>query len=320
MDSSEVTASISSDTRNGVKNDDSCSLSTRPLPRSHGLSHSCDVNLPDTSSILAAGLPSELSTRQFADRCNRVFHNRAKNAPRPVQPTTYEEPNAFIGTKHRHFRYGDTVAPLPPGSVAVTAAATTLQSKIRNQYIRYNRINTFRQPEGRLTDTSAPKTEREANRLRNLRHCRIFFDTSEDGQCPESCLKQQPLSHYTEDSPRPPTTITTERTVIGGTRTIFSQDAGWQIVSMRMSCIDPSISEREIEDMARQSDIHIVSLDLDRNIISHLCNGTGTITCRHTGGESGLLRFSQILAKRGIRLYITDLISQPELKRSRPSK
>lgn len=79
-------------------------------------------------------------------------------------------------------------------------------------------------------------------------------------------------------------------------------------MSFRMSGIRQSFTEKDFEVLARKANMQMVSVNLDRNIITHLCNGTGNMRCRHTGGERGLMHFSRLLAKIGIRLYITDII------------
>ncbi|ORM42378.1 uncharacterized protein BXIN_1119 [Babesia sp. Xinjiang] len=335
----DTTSAVCSDTAQGGKRGDSRTISAQPFPRQRRVSRSDDGRAPEPSTLLAAGLPSIRCTREFADRCNLLLHNRPKSSPRPPQSNTYEDANTQLVTRNRHFRYGDTVPLRLPGSGVGSEAATSLQTKLREQYARYNRFAALQPSDDSSSrDDTASKTECEANRLRSMRHCRIFFDTDNSGHdlsqtkserlsvaegsgvASQSVEQNDKESDSNHDSARPVQPVTTERTIIGGLRTVFPPNSEWQIVTMRMSCIDPSMTERELEDLARQADVQVVALELDRNIISHLCNGTGSITCRHTGGEPTLLRFSQLLAKRGIRLYVTDLISQPDLKRLRMSK
>ncbi|EDO07962.1 hypothetical protein BBOV_III003990 [Babesia bovis T2Bo] len=309
------------------KNDksDCCALSMQPIIRRRRSSQDDTAGVIEPSSLDAAGLPSDQCTREFSARCNRKYHSGTKNTPPPVDMAVYKGLR-----QHVDFNNREVVTALPGVKPPLTVSA--LQGKIREQYARVHGAtsatltgtNTVFKPLG--INTNAPKSEREANRLRSMGHCRIFFDTLDNDStqsvvevpdsraiCADTTHESGVVSNTVVD-PLPLEPVPKELTIIGGTRTVYSRDARWQVVTMHMVSIDPSMTDREIENIAREADMQVVTLNLDRNIISHLCNGTGTITCRHTGGEAGLLRFTNLLAQRGIQLYVTDLISKPDTK------
>ncbi|CDR97194.1 hypothetical protein, conserved [Babesia bigemina] len=325
---------VNSSAGHSGKRSNSCMPSTHGRPQQRRNSK-CDWNPPvDTSTLPAAGLSSSRCTRDFAARCNLLLHSGMKRAPAAFPSNTYEQapsPRNYRGWNHR---YGDT-APLPASTEeGVTSPKQSLQDKLRQQYARYNRV--FRDPppaDPPAVKPGAPMSELEANRQRIMRHCCIFNDTQEsDKRKQERDVGSSPTarpSEYaspgrspggqqhdiTDESPNFKAPLVTERTIIGGTRTVMPRDPEWEVVAMRMSCIDALMSERDIEELAHKADMQVVSIHLDRNIISHICNGTGTIKCRHTGGEEGLMYFAQLLAKRGIRLYITDIVSRSNASR-----
>ncbi|GIX61667.1 trehalose phosphatase, putative [Babesia caballi] len=322
----------------GGKRSDGCVLSTqRSLVRRRMAR--CEAPGVSVDDVPAAGLSSERCTRDFAARCNLLWYSGAKRTQRPMHSTTYEDVRKQPIIWNKCHRYGDRAPLQQCGEPMPSDTVSSRQMKLRAQYAKYNKTGrVVSEAEPRLKTTSAPMTDREVNRLRGMRHCRIFLDTDDSHESspqPESQTADT-HDHVTTDQTNllpsgeerlsntdcfvQSASQSTETTIIGGVRTVTVSVPEWEVVTMRMSCIDPLVKEHEVQELARMADMQIVTLSLDRNIISHLCNGTGTIKCRHTGGESGLLRFSQLLARRGIRLYITDLISHSDMTRVRPSK
>ncbi|GBE59254.1 trehalose phosphatase, putative [Babesia ovata] len=319
---------VNSREANSGKRSNSCMPPAHGRPQQRRNSKN-DWNPPlDTSTLPAAGLSSSRCTRDFAARCNLLLHSGVKRSPAAFQSTTYERPPSPQKYRGWNHRYGDTAPLSASAEEGSTSPKQSLQGKLRQQYARYNRV--FRDPPSEdppALKQRAPISELEANRQRIMRHCCIFNDTPDSNKqqlerdrakspaarppedtSPDRSPDEQEQT-ITDESPNFRAPLVIETTIIGGTRTVMPRNPEWEVVAMRMSCIDPSMSERDIETLAHKADMQVVSIHLDRNIISHLCNGTGTIKCRHTGGEQGLMYFGQLLAKRGIRLCITDLIS-----------
>lgn len=281
----------------------------------------------------AAGLSSDRCTRDFASLCNRRLHSGRKLQPSVHVSTTYQQKRAREFALDWIVKNGKTILThgLTP-SVSTADKKTSIQMKLLENYVRYNHLEcTPQTPRKQLEVTDSVGRERDVNRLRNMQHCRIFNDVDTE----ERPAKQQDLDPrtFTVASDTAASTVMradakclsrvdstpsmspqeTEVTIIGGLRAVNNTDPEWEIVSFRMSGIKPFFTEKDFEALAREANMQVVSVNLDRNIITHSCNGTGNIRCRHTGGERALMHFSRLFAKAGIRLYITDIISKSDV-------
>ncbi|EKX72043.1 conserved hypothetical protein [Theileria equi strain WA] len=72
-------------------------------------------------------------------------------------------------------------------------------------------------------------------------------------------------------------------------------------VNMNLSGLKKETTERDLERLARLCDIHVVSTNLDINIITHCCTGTGKIIIRRPEKDA-LARLVSLLNKRGFRV------------------
>ncbi|KAK1444829.1 hypothetical protein BgAZ_107350 [Babesia gibsoni] len=279
-----------------------------------------------------AGLPSERCSRDFTSSYYRKLHSGIKRSPTLSYSMTFEEKP----TKQTAYELINGL-PSPvldydhPSAVKSTDRKTLLQRKLSEQYKRYNHVSDQRADEGgRNHHHNAAVTEFHANRMRNMSHSPIFHDydheekPSRDRNKPTEKHQQPNCDSPTadgntsnDDSGRNADKVSTEETIIGGTRVVNTKDPDWQIVSFRMSGIKSSFAEKDMDSIARNADMQIVSLNLDRNIYTHACNGTGVVKLRHTNGEKGLLKLSKDCAKDGIKLLLIDIISRSDVIKNR---
>lgn len=192
----------------------------------------------------AAGLSSDRCTRDFASCYNKRLHSGRKPLPSIRVSTTYDQKRPREFALDWIIKHGDSI---PPCGVTSNAGATdkksSIQMKLLEHYVRYNRVHNVpqtqeKQPE--VTDCSV--SERDANRIRNMQHCRIFNDVD----AAERSHKKQDLDPRTfsladdatsktvvrmdeeclsrAESTPSMTPAETEVTIIGGLRAVSNKD------------------------------------------------------------------------------------------------